>query len=201
MELVAPVPSKAAKKAEERKKFAAAKQQQQQLQQQQQMQQQQQQQRRYSQGSGNNTNQNQAAPMPRRKIGVFGNPKFSPIVEEQNMRAEGLNPNSQSYPQQQRKNSRPNQQQNGSGSNGSNSSDAAGISAWMTRRISGGQLEFSRSGTASLFIYWLPKLLYKNKLQHVIILLKIYRLDPPSQCNSPTPRAGGRQGIPALGQN
>lgn len=145
MELVAPVPSKAAKKAEERKKFAAAKQQQQQIQQQQHMQQQQQQ-RRYSQGAGNNNNQNQAAPMPRRKIGVFGNPKFSPIVEEQNTRAEGLNPNSHSYPQPQRKNSRSNLQQAGSGANGSNSNDAAGISAWMTRRISGGQLEFARSG-------------------------------------------------------
>ena len=143
MELIAPLPSKANKKAEERKKFATARQQQQ-------IQQQQLQQRRFSQGSnnGNNNNSNNnSAPMPRRKIGVFGNPKFSPIVEEQNPRAEGLNPNSASFQtqQQQRKNSRSNQNA-AQGSGAGNGSDAAGISAWMTRRISGGQLEYTRSG-------------------------------------------------------
>ena len=136
MELIAPVPSKATKKAENQKKVTVARQQIQ-LYQPQQLQQQQ---RRNSQGA----NSNQSA-MPRRKIGVFGSPKFSPIVEEQNLRAEGLNPNNPSFSsqQQQRKNSRPNQQ----AAQGAGAVDAAGISAWMTRRISGGQLEFARSGT------------------------------------------------------
>ena len=153
MELIAPLPSKANKKAEERKKFATARQQQQ-------VQQQQLQQRRFSQGSNNsgsssNNNgngNNNSAPMPRRKIGVFGNPKFSPIVEEQNPRAEGLNPNSASFQtqQQQRKNSRSNQNI-AQGSGAGNGTDAAGISAWMTRRISGGQLEYTRSGTTKVY--------------------------------------------------
>ena len=149
LELIAPLPTKANKKAEERKKFATARQQQQ-LQQQQQPQQ-----RRFSQGSNGNGNNNSnngnnnSVPMPRRKIGVFGNPKFSPIVEEQNVRAEGLNPNSASFQtqqQQQRKNSRSNQNA-AQGTGAGNGTDAAGISAWMTRRISGGQLEYTRSGT------------------------------------------------------
>ena len=152
MELIAPLPSKANKKAEERKKFATARQQQQ-------VQQQQLQQRRFSQGSNNsgsgsnnNNGNNNSAPMPRRKIGVFGNPKFSPIVEEQNPRAEGLNPNSASFQtqQQQRKNSRSNQN-TAQGSGAGNGTDAAGISAWMTRRISGGQLEYTRSGTTKVY--------------------------------------------------
>ena len=154
MELIAPLPSKANKKAEERKKFATARQQQQ-------IQQQQLQQRRFSQGSNNNSGSgssnngngnNNSAPMPRRKIGVFGNPKFSPIVEEQNPRAEGLNPNSASFQtqQQQRKNSRSNQNI-AQGSGAGNGTDAAGISAWMTRRISGGQLEYTRSGTTKVY--------------------------------------------------
>ena len=152
MELIAPLPSKANKKAEERKKFATARQQQQ-------VQQQQLQQRRFSQGSNNsgsgsnnNNGNNNSAPMPRRKIGVFGNPKFSPIVEEQNPRAEGLNPNSASFQtqQQQRKNSRSNQNI-AQGSGAGNGTDAAGISAWMTRRISGGQLEYTRSGTTKVY--------------------------------------------------
>ena len=153
MELIAPLPSKANKKAEERKKFATARQQQQ-------VQQQQLQQRRFSQGSNNNSGSgsnnnngnNNSAPMPRRKIGVFGNPKFSPIVEEQNPRAEGLNPNSASFQtqQQQRKNSRSNQNI-AQGSGAGNGTDAAGISAWMTRRISGGQLEYTRSGTTKVY--------------------------------------------------
>ena len=153
MELIAPLPSKANKKAEERKKFATARQQQQ-------VQQQQLQQRRFSQGSNNNSGSgsnnnngnNNSAPMPRRKIGVFGNPKFSPIVEEQNPRAEGLNPNSASFQtqQQQRKNSRSNQN-TAQGSGAGNGTDAAGISAWMTRRISGGQLEYTRSGTTKVY--------------------------------------------------
>jgi hypothetical protein len=136
MELIAPMPSKATKKAENQKKVTVTRQQIQ-------LYQPQQQQRRNSQGA----NPNQSA-MPRRKVGVFGSPKFSPIVEEQNMRAEGLNPNNPNFPsQQQRKNSRPNQQ----AAQGAGSNDG-GISAWMTRRISGGQLEFARSGTVLLWI-------------------------------------------------
>lgn len=127
MELIAPPPAKAGKKIEIQKKSIPNSKQQQQHQQQQS--------RRHS--TGNVGAANNGSNAPRRKIGVFGAPKFLPIAEEQtHARAESLNTNNGTN-QQQRKNSK-----SGSGPG----SAEAGISAWMNRRISSGQLEAARSG-------------------------------------------------------
>ena len=141
LELIPPPTAKVNKKIEIQKKTPMGSPRQQQLPQQQ---------RRNGNGSGatNISNGNASAGnAPRRKIGVFGSPKFSPIVEEQNLRAEALNPNNGTSGQQQpRKNSRSSPSQ-GSGSSSAESS----ISAWMNRRISSGQLEQARSGSSSYF--------------------------------------------------
>lgn len=137
------VPQKNNKKNEDRKKSGQMK-----MQQQQNMQQnmQQNQQRRYNQQMSMNT-PIQANAVPRRKVGVFGSPKFSPITEEQGRSMDCLNPNAPAFNSlQQRKNSRSSSSMSqGSGGSSPGANDNSSISAWMTRRISG-QLDIARSG-------------------------------------------------------
>lgn len=148
MELTAPPPAKTSKKSEEKRKLSLtsrpppsnglA----------------QQPQRRYSQGSAppqmQMNNDSSQALAQRRKISLFHNMKFAPILEEQH-KAASLNPNAPIFNMQQRRLSRPSPPP-GMATGGLMMDPSTGIlhsvqpiPAWMSRRISG-QLEYASSG-------------------------------------------------------